>query len=159
LIELMIVVAIIGILAAIAIPIYQDNAIRAKMTEVILAGANCRTAITLDVQSSNFPPGSGNWGCESSGVGGSTKYVSQLQTFSTNGASTPVRIVITAQNISPAVNTFAVQYRACRNTDATSAGNCTDIVMGGTVGTWLCGPHTAALKPKYLPHSCRAVLF
>ena len=44
LIELMIVVAIIGILAAVALPAYQDYTVRAKMSEAILAASQCRTA-------------------------------------------------------------------------------------------------------------------
>jgi len=44
LIELMIVVAIIGILAAVALPAYQDYTVRAKMSEVILAADRCKTA-------------------------------------------------------------------------------------------------------------------
>ena len=46
LIELMIVVAIIGILAAVALPAYQQYTKKAKMSEVILAASGCRTAIT-----------------------------------------------------------------------------------------------------------------
>src|ERR1700710_1285269 len=82
LIELMIVVAIIGILAAIALPAYQDYTKRAKMSEVILAASACRTTVTEVYQSASSTTtiGSGSWGCES--PGSTSKYVASIATSS-----------------------------------------------------------------------------
>ena len=65
LIELMIVIAIIGILAAVALPAYQDYTVRAKMSEIIVRGSEAKTAVTemfaskgtLDISTAPFNTG------------------------------------------------------------------------------------------------------
>ena len=86
LIELMIVVAIIGILAAVALPAYQDYTARAKMSEVVLAATTCKNTIS-EAADSGLPatPTANNWGCGETGATGggtpvSSKYVNALTT-------------------------------------------------------------------------------
>src|ERR687888_409051 len=90
LIELMIVVAIIGILAAVALPAYQDYTIRAKMSEIILAMSACRTSITEVYQSGGTGGGTANgWGCEVS-PSQATKYVAEVSTNANGGVTAKV---------------------------------------------------------------------
>jgi len=145
LIELMIVVAIIGILAAVALPAYQDYTVRAKMSEVILALSACRTTVTEIYQSGGSPPGVNNWQCEASA---STKYVAGLDT------SADGRVRATVQGISASVNGKFVTLTplASANTPASVASN-----LGSGLFGWRCGAPADGtdLLPKYLPSSCR----
>src|SRR5713226_836997 len=84
LIELMIVVAIVGILAAIALPAYQDYVIRSKMSEGVAAAAACKTSISEYVSTKNaWPTDSDTAGCSTL----ATQYVSGL-TVATGGVIT-----------------------------------------------------------------------
>src|SRR5471032_2167349 len=85
LIELMIVVAIIGILAAVALPAYQTYTVKAKVSEVVLAASGCRTAISEVYQTGNAAPSANSWGCET--ASSASRYVNTVATDG-NGAIT-----------------------------------------------------------------------
>ena len=163
LIELMIVVAIIGILAAVALPAYQDYTVRAKMSEVVLAASSCRTSITEVFQrGTSLPSAADGFGCESSVS--TSKYVASISTSLV--AATPVTgnavITVVSQGINNRNNagTFTtggtVRLAPCSSAASTFA-TCVPPAAGGVVNSWLCGAgSTNGVDPKFLPGSCRA---
>ena len=150
LIELMIVVAIVGILAAVALPAYQDYTVRSKVTEVLLAASACKasvvetvsTATSVDVavaltKACEFKP---------------SKYVAS-GSVSADGVITIVG----------AEGTLLGETSATANSiSLTPIQTGTTAFIGTTDGgknifSWKCGPATAnGIAKKYLPATCQS---
>ena len=160
LIELMIVVAIIGILAAVALPAYQDYTKRAKMSEAILAASGCRTSITETVQSATTLPGANGWGCEAGITVSGTAIPSPstyVESVTTDDAG---KITVLTRAIDNKILAAGGGYEAggilelTPYIDATTAMTNADV--GKTIFRWKCGPATTGgVDPKFLPGSCR----
>ena len=129
LIELMIVIAIIGILAAIALPAYQDYTTRAKISEVIIMGAPAKLAVAETASSLG---GLTNVTDTNNGYAfpGATKYVSGVAIAASGGE---VTVTSTVPNATGSIKLTP-----------------TDVGLGQL--TWVC---SGTMLPKFLPSNCR----
>jgi type IV pilus assembly protein PilA len=134
LIELMIVVAIIAILAAIAIPAYQDYAVRAQVTEGMSLATGAKTAVWDFVSNTGrFPPNNQSAGLAlSTSISGN--YVSSVDVTS---------------------GLVKVKFQTAKANSHISSGQflaLSPVSYSGSI-TWTCTKST--VDPKYLPTSCR----
>ncbi|RYF07671.1 MAG: pilin [Comamonadaceae bacterium] len=156
LIELMIVVAIIGILAAVALPAYQDYTVRARVTEGLTLASSAKTAVAENAANGNsFYNGwvapSATPNVASVAIDATTGAISIVYTTKV-GATGAQTLVMTPKSGGTAL--AGVAGTAPTTTTAGSGGSST-VPSGGSI-EWTCGGTSATtVPPKFLPASCR----
>lgn len=148
LIEVMMVVAILGVLASVAMPTFRGYTKRAKVSEAMVLLGSCRNQIQEVYTSGSNLPGVGNWGCEASNP---TRFVSSIEISSVG----VVKITLGNQ-----IHDLSLSSHYVTMAPLNGAGNVmSDLDLGSPVRRWRCGSTTDGtdLKNDYLPSTCRGL--
>ena len=167
LIELMIVVAIIGILAAIALPAYQDYTIRTRITEGLTIAGDLQKQVAGAPTLVDLGVAVDTWNAQVGGVGAKSKYVNSVLAVRTTGVIT-VTYNPTTVGVAPAQNLIRlspyVQSQAAAETlaAALAAGRtgsvdwaCTSATRATSTAQGLAAAALGTVQAKYAPSQCR----
>jgi type IV pilus assembly protein PilA len=153
LIELMIVIAIVGILAAIALPAYQDYIVRSKMSEAMAGLAESKTTVA-EYYAANlkFPTAASSFGVGTQQRGGEILAYMEATGDATTGEPARLYAIVYASTWGDSTaNTYgAVMLSGGTNSDGTMTWTCLPGDGNNTVPA-----ATTEISAKYLPANCR----